>query len=101
MSVASKAVRLRIEGRVQGVGYRAWFESAASRNNVCGTVRNRADGSVEAICAGAPNAIEALRRACLAGPSGAHVTCVNVEELSGAEAIAALAAKRVTRLPTA
>jgi acylphosphatase len=47
-----KLVRLRITGRVQGVGYRAFVEMQAEMLDLEGWVRNRRDGSVEAVAAG-------------------------------------------------
>ncbi len=47
-----KSVHLRIEGRVQGVGYRAWVEDEAVRRGLAGWVRNRNDRSVEAVFSG-------------------------------------------------
>ena len=70
------AVRLRIEGRVQGVGYRAWLEREARRQGLRGWVRNRRDGSVEALLIGAEAAVEAAIGACARGPRLAGVTGV-------------------------
>jgi acylphosphatase len=62
----SKLVRIR--GRVQGVGYRDWMQREATRLGVHGWVRNRRDGSVEALVSGDPAAVGALLTACRAGP---------------------------------
>ena len=70
------AVSLRIEGRVQGVGYRWWAVEAAERLGLAGWARNRADGSVEILAIGEPAALDALERACRIGPSAARVTQV-------------------------
>ena len=67
-------------GRVQGVGYRMWTEDLAERLGLEGWVRNRRDGSVEAVFAGPDQAVTAAIDACRAGPRGAHVDTVDVEE---------------------
>ena len=68
--------RLVIAGRVQGVGYRDWLAAQARALGVEGCVRNRADGTVEALACGAPDAMEALLRQCRRGPMTADVTDV-------------------------
>ncbi|MFC3126774.1 acylphosphatase [Pseudoroseomonas globiformis] len=67
------AKTVRIRGRVQGVGYRDWMVEEATRLGVQGWVRNRADGSVEALVAGDAAAVGALLIACRAGPRLAWV----------------------------
>jgi len=67
------ARRLVIRGRVQGVGYRDWMVREAIRLGVRGWVRNRSDGSVEALVAGAGDAVAALMAACRIGPMLARV----------------------------
>jgi acylphosphatase len=62
-----------IRGRVQAVGYRAWTEDTALITGVDGWVRNRTDGSVEAVFAGPRAAVEAMIEACRRGPPGAWV----------------------------
>ncbi len=79
-----RAKRLRIAGVVQGVGYRAWMVRQAVRLGVCGWVRNRGDGSVEALVDGDPAAVEELLRACRRGPPGASVTLIH-EDLAEPE----------------
>jgi acylphosphatase len=68
------ALSLRIEGRVQGVGYRAWLEGKAAAQGLRGWVRNRRDGSVEALLIGDPAVIMAVAEACRRGPRLATVT---------------------------
>ncbi len=71
-----KTVRLRIEGRVQGVGFRAWFSSSATGLGLDGWVANRRDGGVEAVVAGPEAAVDALIAACHRGPPAAVVPVV-------------------------
>ena len=70
------AATLRIEGRVQGVGYRWWAVGEAQRLGLSGWARNRADGSVEILAIGDPAAITVLEQACAEGPSAARVVAV-------------------------
>jgi acylphosphatase len=65
-----------IQGRVQGVGYRAWLEHQARASRLEGWVRNRRDGSVEAVFAGHAKAVAEMVALCRHGPPGAHVTAV-------------------------
>lgn len=64
---------VRVRGRVQAVGFRMFVENAAARQGVEGWVRNRRDGSVEAVFAGGPDAVRAVIDACRRGPRGAFV----------------------------
>jgi acylphosphatase len=66
-------VRLRITGNVQGVGYRIWAVRTAAGLGLRGWVRNRLDGSVEALATGAPEQIAVLIEGCRRGPYGARV----------------------------
>jgi acylphosphatase len=68
-----ETVRLRITGRVQGVGYRLWATRIAASLGLRGWVRNRPDGSVEALVTGAPNDVAAMVEASRKGPIGACV----------------------------
>ncbi|MBI2719111.1 MAG: acylphosphatase [Rhizobiales bacterium] len=70
------AVRLVIEGRVQGVGFRAWVEREAEAQGLKGYVRNLDSGAVEAVFAGEAVAVEAMVTACGRGPRLAAVTKV-------------------------
>jgi len=78
--MAEQTVRLRITGRVQGVGYRLWATRTAASLGLRGWVRNARDGSVEALATGAPEAVAAFVEACRQGPAGARVTAVTVAE---------------------
>ena len=79
------AIHLLIRGRVQGVGYRAWTERAALSRGLKGWVRNRRDGSVEAVFIGSEDAIDALIEACRSGPSGAFVESLDQRDASPGE----------------
>ncbi len=77
--MARGAARLTIEGRVQGVGYRWWAVETARQLGLDGWVRNRADGSVEALAIGEPDGIDRLVEGCRSGPPGARVQSVTAE----------------------
>lgn len=77
-----KAVRARIRGRVQGVWYRGWTVETATAFGLHGWVRNRADGTVEALFAGPAAAVDRMVAACRRGPPAAQVTAVEVEAAS-------------------
>jgi acylphosphatase len=79
MSDAPRLLRLRISGRVQGVGYRAFLTREAARLGVHGWVRNRLDGSVEALARGPAEALNALVAAAKRGPGGSRVDAVRIE----------------------
>jgi acylphosphatase len=74
-----------IRGRVQGVGYRAWTEVAALDRGLQGWVRNRYDGSVEALFAGPQEAVAGMIEACKQGPGGSHVDAIDQREGTAAE----------------
>jgi acylphosphatase len=75
-----------IRGRVQGVGYRAWVDHQARNHNLEGWVRNRRDGSVEAVFAGPADIVSEMVARCRRGPSTARVEAVEDEE-AGADAL--------------
>lgn len=72
--------RVVVHGRVQGVFFRDSVRQRAHARGVHGGVRNRADGAVEAVFEGPPDAVDALVRFCETGPSGARVRHVEVAE---------------------
>jgi acylphosphatase len=74
----TRAVHVRISGRVQGVGYRDWTERKATALGLSGWVRNRADGDVEAVFGGPAEAVDAMLAACREGPRLARVNAVQV-----------------------
>ena len=65
-------------GQVQGVGFRAFVEETVANTRVDGWVRNRRDGTVEAVFAGDANAVDETLAACREGPSIARVDTVDV-----------------------
>jgi acylphosphatase len=69
-----RAVRIRIEGRVQGVAFRDWMQSQAQSLGLAGWVRNRRDGSIEAVISGDPDLVEDMLARCRQGPPAARVT---------------------------
>jgi acylphosphatase len=69
-----------IRGRVQGVGYRAWTEYTAEQRGVEGWVRNRRDGSVEAVFAGASLTVREMIDLCRKGPPGSRVDAIEERE---------------------
>ncbi len=73
-----KAVRVRIHGRVQGVFFRAWTRGEAVRLGLGGWVRNRRDGTVEALFAGPPDVVDRMVGRCHEGPPQAQVARVEV-----------------------
>ena len=73
---------LSIYGRVQGVGYRAWTVGTARALGVSGWVRNRRDGSVEALVAGDAADVAALVERCRRGPPAARVDRIDESEAS-------------------
>ena len=74
---------LRISGRVQGVFYRAWATDQARALGLKGWIRNRADGSVEAVAFGAPEAVDRFIALCRQGSPSAQVERVDVEVADG------------------
>ncbi len=72
--MSEKAVRVVIEGRVQGVWFRGWTAEEARRLNIRGWIRNRRDGTVEAVFAGAAADVDEIIAACRQGPPMARVT---------------------------
>ena len=77
-----RAVRIRLTGRVQGVGFRRFVRRAAQDLGLTGQVRNLPDGRVEIEAAGAPDRLDALRERLRQGPPGARVTHLEEEDLS-------------------
>jgi len=74
-----KTVHVRISGRVQGVWYRGWTVAQAQRLGVKGWVRNRADGTVEAVFQGTDAGVDTMIELCREGPPSARVGGITVE----------------------
>jgi acylphosphatase len=72
-----------VHGRVQGIGYRAFVEHEALRRGIEGWVRNRRDGSVEAMLAGDADAVTAMIEDCRRGPYSARVD--TLDQRAGSE----------------
>lgn len=81
MTDEERIVRVTIRGLVQGVGYRAWTQIEAERRGLRGFVRNRLNGSVEAVLAGPAEEVASLCEACRQGPRLAEVESVEIEEV--------------------
>ena len=79
----TQTVHVSVSGRVQGVGFRDSLRAQALRHGVRGWVRNRRDGSVEAVFQGDPAAIEVLLAWTRRGPPGARVDTVTVRPAAG------------------
>ena len=77
-----KTLTVRITGEVQGVGYRAWTEQAARARGLSGWVRNRRDGSVEALVSGADDKVDEMLAYFWQGPTAALVERVTSEPAS-------------------
>ena len=88
-----------IRGRVQGVGFRAFVEDAAEERTLEGWVRNRRDGSVEAVFAGPETSVTEAIDACRQGPRSARVT--NIEISAGDGLLQQRQGARFAVLPTA
>lgn len=75
-----RIVRARIHGKVQGVWYRAWTSEEASELGLDGWVRNRKDGTVEAVFAGSAADVTRMLEQCRSGPPLARVDRIDVDE---------------------
>lgn len=78
-------VRLVIHGRVQGVGYRAWLADEACRRALSGWVRNRHDGTVEALIQGSDIELSEMIGTCRRGPIAARVSNVEIMPMENDE----------------
>ncbi len=73
-----RSVHAQIIGRVQGVGYRAWLAEEAAAQELTGWVRNRHDGTVEAVLQGAPDNVAKVLSRCEQGPLMAEVDRIEI-----------------------
>jgi acylphosphatase len=89
-----------ILGRVQGVGYRAWTEHTATSLGLQGWVRNRRDGSVEAVFAGSVEIVDRMIAECWHGPISSRVDAVDVTDASADMLKLRGAGKGFAMLPT-
>lgn len=97
----SRAIlQVMIRGRVQGVGYRAWVEYQATTSGLEGWVRNRRDGSVEALFAGMPKRVADMVALCRHGPPSARVDSVTSETAGADELNLRKAGEKFSVLPT-
>ncbi len=97
----SGAIRqVTIAGRVQGVGYRAWVDHRARNTDLEGWVRNRRDGSVEALFAGPEEVVSEMIASCRCGPTSARVESVGDEPASPDALNLRYTGERFSVLPT-
>jgi len=82
MTADRAIVLVTIRGRVQGIGYRAWVDDQATMNGLEGWVRNRRDGSVEALFAGPAADVAEMVALCRKGPPACRVDAV-ADEAAG------------------
>jgi acylphosphatase len=73
-------LRLRIEGFVQAVGFRYFAMEEARKLGIDGWIRNRSDGSVEALASGSTKSVEAFVAVCMRGPTGSRITNVDLHK---------------------
>jgi acylphosphatase len=96
----TRIVHLVIRGRVQGVGFRAWTQHQGELRGLTGWVRNRRDGSVEAVISGPAAEVAQMVAVCREGPRGSVVD--HVEEAPADRTLLAQApADAFSILPTA
>lgn len=81
----NKAIKLTIQGKVQGVGYRRWFEQQALALELKGYVKNLDSGEVEAVIIGTENQLHAIIERSYMGPSRAEVSKIIQSEFDQAQ----------------
>ncbi|MGO1121146.1 acylphosphatase [Rhodovibrionaceae bacterium A322] len=80
--MAQRTANVVISGKVQNVWYRAWTVKTAQSHGLSGWVRNRSDGTVEAVFCGEESAVEMMLQDCQDGPPAARVTELEVSDWS-------------------
>jgi acylphosphatase len=93
-------LHVTVRGQVQGVGYRAWVEHHAAASRLEGWVRNRRDGSVEALFAGPADIVANMVALCRRGPPSARVETVTEEPAGAGELNLRRAREGFSVLPT-
>ncbi len=78
MSGEMTTMRVRVEGKVQGIGFRAYTVRQAIALNLKGWVRNRTDGTMEAFVTGEVKDVERFVQSCMKGPEGARVANIDL-----------------------
>lgn len=78
-----KALRVLISGQVQGVFFRDWTVRNASELGLDGWVRNRSDGTVEALLVGLEADVDRMVKMCDVGPPAAKVTGIEITKAMG------------------
>lgn len=81
----NKAIKLTIHGKVQGVGYRRWFEQQALALELKGYVKNLDSGEVEAVIVGTENQLHAIIQRSYTGPSRAEISKIIQSEFEHAQ----------------
>ena len=87
MSDDFTTMNIRIEGQVQGCGFRDFAVREGNARKLKGWVRNRADGSVEAVASGPTKDVEAFIAVCMKGPHGARVEALNLQPVDPPESL--------------
>jgi acylphosphatase len=100
MSEANISRHVIVRGRVQGVGFRNFVEHHALQRGLAGWVRNRRDGSVEAVFAGPERTVNGMIEACRHGPLPAHVDTLDQRDATDDELNARLPGELFSVLKT-
>ena len=87
MSDDFTTMNIRIEGQVQACGFRDFAVREANARKLKGWVRNRSDGSLEAVASGPTKEVEAFIAACMKGPPSSRVTALNLSPVDPPETL--------------